>query len=370
MTQVAVHTPMVTGRPAQKLGRSLYRKRILPIGEITYEGKPLRFTREMHEQIAQSFNDGAFDSVAFQLADDGNRHTDDPERTRGTIKGFELASDGLDALIEVGDRGRQVLEENPDLAVSARIKLDLTRADGKHFPAAIQHVLGTLDPRVAGLGPWEKVADLAADQTPVVDLTAASYAPERTGMALTPEQEAKLAALLENVGDDGKLIAAPEHDLTESELQAIIDAATEEEGAVTPEPAEAGASLTAEQQKAIDLANATADQASQRVIALSVDLAASKWRADRSEFEKAGVPPFLLDLAAPVLELPTDAVIELSNTKTVDVAKVVRDMLDGAKGLVDLSSAAGTIEDHLTPTSDEERAKSVAAYRKHYEGAI
>jgi hypothetical protein len=370
MTQLAVYTPMVSGAPVHKVGRALYRKQVLPLGSISYKGQSLDFTRKMHEQIAQALNDGAFPAVAFQLATDRNEHNADPERTRGVIKGFELSSDGLDALIEVGPRGAEMLEENPNLGVSARLKLNHTReADGKVFPAAIEHVLATLDPRVPNLKPWEKVADLAADQTPVVDLTAASYAPERTGMAFTPEQEAKLAALLDNVGDDGKLIVAPasnDDTLTDAELQAIIDAASNDD-----EPAGdlVSASLSSDAQEAIDLANATADQARQQVAAVSVDLAAQRWRADRASFEQAGVPPVLLDLAAPVLELPTDAVIELSNTKTVDVAKVVRDMLDAAKGTVDLSAPAGTTV-ATTPDSDEDRKAAVDAYRKYYEGAL
>lgn len=31
------------------------------------------------------------------------------------------------------------------------------RADGRHYPAAVQHVLGTLDPRIPALGDWQPV---------------------------------------------------------------------------------------------------------------------------------------------------------------------------------------------------------------------
>jgi hypothetical protein len=372
MTTLAVHTPLDRS-PAQKIGRALYRKRILPVGEITYDGKPLKFTREMHEQIAAAFNAGAYDSVPFQLTNDKNEHTDDPERTRGVIKGFELTSDGLDALIEVGDRGRAAIEENPNLAVSARIKLDLTRADGKHFPAAIAHVLGTPDPRVAGLGPWEKVADLAADLTPVVDLTAESFAPEGTGMALTPEQEAKLAKLLDNVGDDGTISAGASHDpladLSEEELQAIIDAATDPAPqAGDLEPAPATASLTADQQQAIDLANATADQAQQRVQAMEAQLAATQWAADRAAYLQAGVPKVMLDLAEPVAKLPGNFVIDLSNSggEKVNATDVVRGLLDAAKGTVDLSGPKGDPTSESNPDEAEARESVVKAYLERH----
>ena len=50
-----------------------------------------------------------------------------------------------------------MLRENPFLGVSARIVEQYSRADGKFFPAAIQHCLGTLDPRIPGLGAWTPI---------------------------------------------------------------------------------------------------------------------------------------------------------------------------------------------------------------------
>ena len=367
MTQLAVQTPMVAGTSATRVGRAMYRKQVLPLGSINYKGRTLDFTRQMHQQIADSFNAGAYDSVAFQLAPGDNAHTLDPERTRGLVKGFELTNEGLDALIEVTPEGAKVLEDNPSLPVSARINLDLTRADGAHFPAAIQHVLGTLDPRVPGMKPWEKVADLATDQTPVVDLTAASYAPERTGMAdLSPEVVAKLTAFASTLDDNGAPAVSDADDtsqLTDDELAALIADVN------TDEPVLTGASLSNEQQSAIDLANATADQARQDVVAMRVDLAAAKWERDSVNYLAQGVPPFLVDLAKPVLELPHEAVIELSNTKTVDVAAQVRAMLDGAKGMVDLSTPKGS-SSAGTPDDAEARQALIDDYRAFYKGVI
>ena len=56
------------------------------------------------------------------------------------------------------DEGAKVLRENPKLGVSARIVESYQRADGRHFTAALQHVLGTLDPRIPACArgkPWK-----------------------------------------------------------------------------------------------------------------------------------------------------------------------------------------------------------------------
>jgi hypothetical protein len=71
--------------------------------------------------------------------------------------------------------GRErVLTENPGLGISARIVEDYARSDGQFFPAAIQHVLGTLDPRIPELGPWQLV-EASNDGSIVIDLSACQF---------------------------------------------------------------------------------------------------------------------------------------------------------------------------------------------------
>jgi hypothetical protein len=72
---------------------------------------------------------------------------------------MQVEPDGLYVTLNPTERGARVLAENPGLGVSARIVEQYQRADGKFFPAAIQHVLGTLDPRVTGLGAWTPLGD-------------------------------------------------------------------------------------------------------------------------------------------------------------------------------------------------------------------
>ena len=69
-----------------------------------------------------------------------------------------------------------MLTANPKLGVSARIVEDYARSDGRHFPAAIQHVLGTLDPRIPGLGAWQAIEAASPVPDTVIDLSAATFA--------------------------------------------------------------------------------------------------------------------------------------------------------------------------------------------------
>ena len=122
-------------------------------------------------QLEAAFTDRAYDQVAFQLADAGNTHTNDPERFRGDIVAMDAEEDGLWLTVSPTAAGEKVLKENPQLGVSARIVEDYARSDGRRFPAAIQHVLGTLDPRIPGLGPWEAIEAATPEPDEVVDLS-------------------------------------------------------------------------------------------------------------------------------------------------------------------------------------------------------
>ena len=105
--------------------------------------------------------------------------------------------DGLYVILEPTPRGEAVLRENPYLGVSARIVEQYSRADGQFFPAAIQHVLGTLDPRIPGLGSWQPV-EMAngGDSAVTIDLSNLSFAAEpataSTGYSLNDRELAEL----------------------------------------------------------------------------------------------------------------------------------------------------------------------------------
>src|ERR1700752_1063732 len=80
----ALLTPWSRGQ-AVELGNHLWCKRVLPVGEIAYQGRTLKLTPGHLAGVEQAFKARAYDQVSFQLADAQNTHTNDPERHRATI---------------------------------------------------------------------------------------------------------------------------------------------------------------------------------------------------------------------------------------------------------------------------------------------
>ena len=187
-----VYTPLCPGR-AIELGHQLWRKRVLPVGDVSYKGRMLHFTRDYLDKLADAFRSRAYDQVPFQLADAANAHTNDPERTRGEVVDVDTDDSGLWITARVTPQGEQVLTSNPGLGVSARIVEDYARSDGQYFPAAIQHVLGTLDPRIPALGPWEAIEASNSGET-LIDLSAGSW---------IEDDEAVFAQVLAELAEEG-----------------------------------------------------------------------------------------------------------------------------------------------------------------------
>lgn len=379
----AVLTPTTTAKAKPVAGR-LYRKQVLPIGGIDYKDatgatRRLDFTPDYLAKIVESFNQQAYDTVKFQLADASNTHTVDPERARGTVRALELTDDGLDMIVDLTDDGAKVIADHPDLPVSARIVEGLARADGKSYPVAIQHVLGTLDPRVPGMTPWQAV-DLSNDQTPTVDLTAEQYTQKKEHrMSDTLVAKFRKALGLADSATEDEIVAAAEQKLTAPPAEPTAEddgnLSDEEiaalEALANEQPVEAN--LTAEAQRQIDLANANAEQAVARAKALEVSAAKAAWNAERTELQHAGVPAALLDLAAPWLGGDAPAgFIDLANTDTTvesvreAVSADLRKMLDTYKGLIDLS----VIGEASNPDEDKAAAEArQEAVRKHRQAA-
>jgi Mu-like prophage I protein len=216
MTAFATLLTPVDASPAIELGNT-WRKRILPVGEIEYQGRQLKFTRSYLQGLVSAWQQRAYDQVPLQFADAANSHTNDPERTRGWITDMEVGPDGLYVTAELTPRGQATLADNPYLGVSARIVEQYQRADGTFFPAAIQQVLGTLDPRIPGLGAWQEV-QLASDSAVTIDLSNLSFAGAADGTTLNDRELAELLDVLAEVdaeGDGGD-------QLSDAELEAMM----------------------------------------------------------------------------------------------------------------------------------------------------
>lgn len=199
MSAVAlVATPYSSSR-AVELGNQTWRKRLLPVGQVAYKGRMLNFTRDYLQELAAAFSDGAYDQIPFQLADSANAHTNDPERFRGEVTGMDIQPDGLYVTVRTTDAGSRLLETNPRLGVSARIVEEYDRSDGRHYAAAVQHVLGTLDPRILALGEWEPVDMSNGDDDAeyLIDLSNLTFAGEDAPQAAaSPDDDGGHAAVV------------------------------------------------------------------------------------------------------------------------------------------------------------------------------
>jgi hypothetical protein len=239
MSALATVISPYSWQPAIELGNRMWAKRVLPIGEISYKGRTLHFTRDYIEGLVHAFQDQAYDQVAFQLADSGNTHTNDPERFRGEIVDMQARDDGLWLYLNPTEAGDRVLRENPNLGVSARIVESYNRSDGKFYPAAVQHMLGTLDPRIPALGAWTPVEMSNEGGGITIDLSQSTFpgdAPpdvdelsdaelEQLAAELTDEDLADLTDEdLEDLFDGGS------GELTDDELADLIDGMDDEDG--------------------------------------------------------------------------------------------------------------------------------------------
>lgn len=110
-----------------------------------------------------------------------------------------------------------------------------------------------------------------------------------------------------------------------------------------------------------DLAQQNAALAEQ-VNAMQAEVSEAKWSREREALLSQGVPPALLDLAAPVLEAEHQgAVIDLSHSVTgqrISPAQVIRQLLGHAAGYVDLSAEVG----HGAPSTSQDAGSTDAMH--------
>jgi hypothetical protein len=315
--EVALLAPL-DRQDAIELSTTLWRKQLLPRGSIEYKGRKINFDNQYLTDLAAAFRGQAFDQVAFLLAKDDNSHTMDPERFRGEVKGVEVTDSGLDVLLDLTPDAADLVRSNPKLGVSARIIEGLERADGAKFPRAIQHVLGTLDPRVTGMASWQEVS-LSEEVVDTVDITT-----EEVQMS----QQTGTPVVVHDAPPPNTVPGAP----SQEELDALAqDADEDEEELVT-------AALSGSTGTTIDLAT------SRRIESLELELAKQKFITEQRQWIDKGVPPAIVMLAKPILELPQTPVIDLSNHggDNIDVGKVLRDILHETEGFISLAQERGS----------------------------
>jgi hypothetical protein len=309
---------------AIELASTLWRKQLLPLGTIEYKGRRITFDKQYMTDLAAAFKSGAFDQVPFLLAKDDNKHTMDPERYRGQVKGVELTDKGLDVLLDLTPDAADLIRQNPKLGVSARIIEGITRADGATFPRAVQHVLGTLDPRVTGMESWEEVS-LSEEVGDTIDMTK-----ETVGVTTQPERAPSTQPLASDPKEEPVELSSDDLDKLAS---AIASQSDNEE---------------------IELVRAANEANLDRIRSLEVQLAEQRYVDEARRYIDEGVPPVLVELARPILCMPQAAVLDLSNDQSIDLQHLVRDMLDQTKGFLELARERGHSFDKNSPEDREQ----------------
>lgn len=318
---------------ATHVGATMFRKQIAPMGARLKlaDGRVLEFSRAVLEGIQKTFQDKPIDSVPFTLVDDHNRHTDDPDRIRGSVEDLSLEEDGLYMIGRLDERGRAMVNANPKLGVSMRYAPEYPGKDGHVHKHALLHVAATPRPRLHGLKPWEAV-ELSHDndsELEVIDLSEADW---------------ELSAVEDRIGEGGEMekdkqggpgeetpkeeeVRTDTVDLSEEKVQEMIDLAVSE-------------AVTAEK-----------DKREQEVSALKMANKIAEVGRTTAQYIDAGVPPYVVNLAAPLL-LANDAggskvkYVDLSEDKEEEREaspyELVTKMLTAWPKQVDLSEEDGT----------------------------
>lgn len=329
---LALHSPQATdpGSVVSLSGQGkVWRKQILPLGSINYQGRQIRFDSEYHKALVRNFREGAFPQVPFQLADATNTHTNDPERTRGELVDLRAEQNGLYGYFKLSDP--TVVLNNQNLGVSCRIIENYAReADGRKFGHSLQHVLGTLDPRVTGLKPWESVELAGAQADTTVDLSTTFYTKDGGAMPDSKTEDkqvvelstAQLERLQEMLSQDDE--SEDEGDGPDAIFDVNLDPADfadgdeDEDGDKPDEETESGGDDS--------VALAAVQSLQNQVLELTNKLDSQENEHELKQLAATGLAPAIIEAARPLLAIQS-GVVELSNGQQVSPARATRKLL-------------------------------------------
>lgn len=341
MTEILLG-PTLTDGPTTKVkdkttGKTYYKKQILREGIFDYklpDGEKIKLDLSAGnlKKYVEAFKEKAYDEVPFQFG-----HTNDHDKRGGTLAHVEhIPGKGVEGYFELDSKAEEYVKTYPNFGVSPRLILDVERADGKKFEGAIQHVAGTVVPRLNGMSPWQKV-ELSEggdtdSSTPVIDLSTETIAIEREGK-LVPEQKTEEG--------EKKVFTLSEEDYNffktmKKEYEEIMAQEKKE----TPAPA--AVELSEEVKAEIAAAKTAASDALAGLAAIKAQAVKSEWGAKRALLLSQGVPPAALDLADPIMTSPEPQVYDLSTPdgeKKVDAKTVMLSQLELMRGTIDFSES-------------------------------
>lgn len=367
-----------------ELSRTMYRKKILPLGSIEYNGKKVNFDKPYLQELAKNFQAGPYDQVLAMLADKDNAHTLAVDRIGGQIREVEVTDEGLFGVFQLSeDAAKAVKNSGNGVGVSVRVTEGAKRMDGssvKTFGRALQHVLLTTDPKVTGMGAWTEV-ELSGynEDDEVVDLTLSSYEGDRTmpnGLDVTTASLDQLNQLTQEQLD---ALSEEELDAINTRVDAIIaeagtgDAGDGGDGGDNGDQHRGNGGTDVTQQQERELVSASNDDAvdalalaneahTLELATIRQELADERFERDSVELARQGIPPALIELARPILTSPVGAVLDLSNGVTntkVDVADLVRKLLKESAGFIELAKEKGHSLDLSGPDEKSDERKAI-----------
>lgn len=387
----SILSPIALSEPV-KAGRRRFWKQILPVTEITYDGKKIAFDPKFHLDLATAFKGKAYDQVPIVFAGEQNNHNMDPRNFAGDIIKTEYRGpakgQGTWALIEADRDGARAIKRNPKLGVSARIVQGVEKADGRFFNRAINHVLLTMNPKVTGMSPWQAVDLSEVADTEVVDLTAEHYTEGKTMpkgtksrgdrrqidlSALSDEDFNSMLDLATRAGavldddvedelvdedeieDEEEVVVPPRRKKSRVKTTKVVERESEDNG-------DDGEEDDPEEDTDTDLSEFRREFRQHRA-----DTAATNWKAKRGMYLASGVPPVLLDLAEPVLSQPEHMTLDLSDDEEFDVHEFATQMLDQVTHIIDMGGEIGNAYDLSADDDTKSEADAfLDAWEKQY----
>lgn len=145
-----------------------FRKHILNLGPLHYNGKTFNLDEDWYGQVQRNFDSGV-SMCQVPVADGKNRHTEDPLRNAGEVVGLEREGNKVYTVIDV--RSPKVVEglrNKTIMGASAMLHMNYrdTRSDKLVGPTLLHHCI-TNRPHVLDLEPYQEVVsatcDLSAD---------------------------------------------------------------------------------------------------------------------------------------------------------------------------------------------------------------
>jgi hypothetical protein len=168
--ELAAETDQVTGRKYPR-----FRKHLLTLGELNYQGRTYNLDEGWYARLKDNFNSGV-SMVQVPLANDQNKHTENPLANTGEVVGIEREGNKVYSVIEVRKPGvAQGIRDRTIMGASAFLSMDYTdtRTQKKVGPALLHHCL-TNRPYVLDLEPYQEIVAASVDmeEEPVVVLAA------------------------------------------------------------------------------------------------------------------------------------------------------------------------------------------------------